>query len=137
MLPTPGRVTTVILLTAALVPLSQLLFADPPTSTSAGTGSIHSVGTLPQAPATLPAGPNEEVYTANCLICHSNRYVFMQPKFTRKMWQAEVTKMANVYGAPVSTDQQAQIVEYLYSIRGKPDPAAQTVPGGDSSAQTK
>ena len=128
---------TALVLTAVLVTVSRLLLADPPASLPVDADPVHSVGTLPQAPATLPAGPHQEAYTANCLICHSNRYVFMQPKFTHKMWQAEVTKMVNVYGAPVPPEQQEQIVEYLYSIRGKPDPAAQTVAGGDSSAKTK
>lgn len=127
-----------VLLTAVSVPLARLVFADPPADNpAAGYDGVHSVGNLPQAAATLPAGPHQDVYTANCLVCHSNRYVFMQPKFTHKMWEAEVTKMAHVYGAPISDEQQAQIIEYLYSIRGKPDPAAQTVPGGDSSATHK
>ena len=122
---------------AVLFSVSRFLFADPPAASSTEEDGVHSLGTLPQAPATLPPGPHQDVYTSNCLVCHSNRYVFMQPKFTHKMWEAEVTKMAHTYGAPISAEQQAQIVEYLYAIRGKPDPAAQTVPGGDSSAVTK
>ena len=132
------RLTATILLSAfVLVPVSRLLWADAPASLPGDANPVHSLGAMPTAAATLPQGPNEDVYTSNCLICHSNRYVFMQPKFTHKMWEAEVTKMAHVYGAPVSPEQQAQIVEYLYSIRGKPDLAAQTVAGGDSSAQSK
>ena len=124
-------------LALAAVPAARFVFADPPASSPAGYDGVHSLGNLPQAAATLPPGPHQDVYTANCLVCHSNRYVFMQPKFTHKMWEAEVTKMVHTYGAPISAEQQAQIIEYLYSIRGKPDPAAQTVPGGDSSAVGK
>lgn len=37
--------------------------------------------------------------------------------------------MVKVHGAPVSSEQQAQTGGYLYSIRGKPDPAAQSLAG--------
>lgn len=123
-------------LAVAMTSASLSIFADPPTAATAD-GGIHSLGALPQAPATLPTGPHQDVYMANCLVCHSNRYVFMQPKFTRQLWEAEVTKMAHTYGAPIPPEQRAQIVEYLYAIRGKPNPAMQTVPGGDSSALRK
>ena len=100
-------------------------------------GSVHSIQ-LASSPHEMPAGPNLDVYNANCAVCHSTRYVTMQPKFTRKTWEAEVTKMANVYGAPVAPEQQKLIVDYLMSIRGKEDaPNTTKTAGGDSSAKTK
>jgi hypothetical protein len=34
-------------------------------------------------------------------------------KFKRDFWQAEVTKMIKVYGAPIDDTDVAKIVEYL------------------------
>jgi len=53
-----------------------------------------------------------------CGICHTQRYVTMQPRFTRKVWMAEVDKMINTYKAQVPPDQVKNIVDYLVSIRG-------------------
>lgn len=124
-----------------VLPCSQ---AEPPAASGSGAvspatvkGNVHSVE-LPASQHEMPAGPNLEVYNANCVICHTNRYVTMQPKFTRKTWEAEVTKMANVYGAPVAPEQQKLIVDYLMSVRGKEDaPATTKTAGGDSAATKK
>ncbi len=79
--------------------------------------------TLPQIPADILPGPNLQVYEKNCLICHSARYVTMQPRFSRAVWQAEVKKMADVYGGSISEADQALIVEYLVAVRGPEAPA--------------
>ncbi len=51
----------------------------------------------------------------NCTGCHSSDYIATQPRMEKKkeFWQAEVTKMKNVYGAPIADADIGQIVEYL------------------------
>jgi hypothetical protein len=84
-------------------------------------GDVHSI-TPPYVPEPdLPQGPGRDAFMLSCTICHSNRYVTMQPHFSRKIWAAEVDKMRKTYGAPISDEQAAQSVDYLVSIRGKSD----------------
>lgn len=66
----------------------------------------------------LPPGPGREVFVAQCVICHSPRYVTMQPHFPRKVWQSEVEKMVKGYKASISPSDQAQIVNYLVYAYG-------------------
>lgn len=79
-----------------------------------GTRSIK----LPPIQTPMPPGPDQAAFMTNCIICHSPRYVLMQPLFSRKTWQAEVTKMKQVYGAPIEDKQMPAIVNYLVSVRG-------------------
>ncbi len=68
--------------------------------------------------ATLKPGPGMEVTRANCGICHSTDYIVRQPQGDAKWWQAEVTKMVKVFGAPVSPENEKTIAEYLSSAYG-------------------
>ncbi|MCC8941428.1 cytochrome c [Bradyrhizobium sp. Arg68] len=72
--------------------------------------------TLPEETATLKPGPNLEVVQNNCTACHSPDYIKTQPqgeKFKKDFWQAEVTKMIKVYGAPIDDADVGKIVDYL------------------------
>ena len=72
--------------------------------------------TLPDETAAFKPGPNLEVVQNNCTACHSADYINTQPrgeKFKRDFWQAEVTKMINVYGAPIDDADIGKIVDYL------------------------
>jgi mono/diheme cytochrome c family protein len=72
--------------------------------------------TLPDETAAFKPGPNLEVVQNNCSSCHSSDYIKTQPegpKFKKDFWQAEVTKMINVYGAPIEAKDVDKIVEYL------------------------
>ena len=82
------------------------------------TGTVHSI-TLPAMQPALPDGPGRDTVMAACVICHSNRYITMQPAFSRTVWKNEVDKMRKTFGAPLNDDQAAQAVDYLVSIRGK------------------
>ena len=82
---------------------------------------------LPAIAPDLPPGPGRDTITGACAFCHSNRYVTLQPRFTRQQWTAEVDKMRKTYGAPLTDPQAAEAVEYLASIRGADGPA--TKPG--------
>jgi mono/diheme cytochrome c family protein len=70
---------------------------------------------LPEETAALKPGPNLEVAQNNCTACHSADYIKTQPimKSKKDFWQAEVTKMIKVYGAPIEDADVPKIVEYL------------------------
>ena len=72
--------------------------------------------TLPEETAVFKPGPNLDVVQNNCTACHSADYINTQPrgpKFKKDFWQAEVTKMINVYGAPIDDADVPKIVDYL------------------------
>jgi hypothetical protein len=70
---------------------------------------------LPEETAALKPGPNLEVAQNNCTACHSSDYIKTQPIMKSKIdfWQAEVTKMIKVYGAPIDDADVPKLVEYL------------------------
>jgi len=86
---------------------------------SLGAGSLRAAPTaykIPEETAAFKPGPNLDVVKNNCTACHSADYVDTQPrgpKFKKDFWQAEVTKMIKVYGAPIDEADVGKIVEYL------------------------
>jgi mono/diheme cytochrome c family protein len=71
---------------------------------------------LPDETAAFKPGPNLEVVQNNCTACHSADYINTQPrgpKYKKDFWQAEVTKMIKVYGAPIDDADVGKIVDYL------------------------
>jgi len=85
---------------------------------SAADSQVHSI-VVPQDEPKLPEGAGRQEFVAQCRTCHSSRYVTSQPAFTRKAWEAEVTKMMKTYGAPVPPAQVSSIVDYLVILNGK------------------
>ena len=81
---------------------------------------VHTI-VLPQYPPEIAAGPHVDTYRKDCLICHSARYVAMQPRFSQGVWEKEVKKMVDAYGATISDAEQKEIVEYLVAVRGASD----------------
>ena len=78
--------------------------------------------TPPPETATLAPGPNLAVVQAHCGICHSVDYITTQPRtFTdpHAVWTAEVAKMRKAYGAPLTDEDSAKIVDYLVATYGK------------------
>jgi len=74
--------------------------------------------TLPDETAAFRPGPNLEAAQNNCTACHSADYIKTQPegpKFKKDFWQAEVTKMIKLYGAPIDESDVPKIVDYLAS----------------------
>jgi mono/diheme cytochrome c family protein len=72
--------------------------------------------TLPEEIAAFKPGPNLDVAQANCSGCHSADYISTQPRDQKSktdFWQAEVTKMIKLYGAPIDQADIGKIVEYL------------------------
>jgi mono/diheme cytochrome c family protein len=72
---------------------------------------------VPQETAVFKPGPNLELVQGNCTACHSTDYIATQPPMKNKkdFWQAEVTKMIKVYGAPIDDADVGKIVDYLAS----------------------
>ena len=71
---------------------------------------------LPDETAAFKPGPNLETVQGNCGACHSADYIVTQPQgpaFKKAFWEAEVTKMIKVYGAPIDEADVPKIVEYL------------------------
>lgn len=64
------------------------------------------------------AGPGADAINNNCLACHSRDMVLNQPAMPQAAWQAEVTKMRNVYKAPLAEGDIPAIVDYLVRIKG-------------------
>jgi mono/diheme cytochrome c family protein len=84
--------------------------------------------TLPEDTVTLPAGPGAEAVATNCLACHSPEMILTQPRLTRKVWEAEVEKMAKVYKAPIDAKDVPQIVDYLVAANERLTPEVKTAP---------
>ena len=62
----------------------------------------------------LKDGPDAERVRALCSVCHSADYIQMNARFlNRAGWEAEVTKMIKVMGAPISEADVPRIVDYL------------------------
>ena len=72
----------------------------------------------------LTQAPGVEVVQRNCMVCHSADYIQMNSPFAdRKMWEGEVTKMINAFGAQVPKEDVEVIVQYLVQHYGAPAPA--------------
>jgi DMSO/TMAO reductase YedYZ molybdopterin-dependent catalytic subunit/cytochrome c5 len=76
---------------------------------------------LPVIAAELPEGKGLATVNATCTMCHSTRYISMQPNFPRKTWAATVDKMRKTFGAPLSDQQASEVVDYLVAVRGSPE----------------
>lgn len=72
--------------------------------------------TLPAESSTLKktAEPGYPRADLQCVTCHSRDYITTQPRGKGKaFWTAEVTKMVNVYAAPIPEPDRAVIADYL------------------------
>jgi sulfite dehydrogenase (cytochrome) subunit B len=81
---------------------------------------VHTI-VMPHDEPLFPPGAGRDDFVTACVVCHSPRYITMQPQFSRTTWLSEVKKMKDVYGAHISDDQVLKITDYLVSINGKPD----------------
>jgi mono/diheme cytochrome c family protein len=78
--------------------------------------AVPVVYKLPEETVAFKPGPNLDVVQNNCTACHTSDYINTQPrnvKSKKDFWQAEVTKMIKVYGAPIDDADVPKIVEYL------------------------
>jgi mono/diheme cytochrome c family protein len=112
-------VTVTALAIAAPDPTTRPTTNDTPVQPAQVADGVRSVPAYPVLWPEMPEHPAKNIYLANCVTCHSQLYVLMQPPFPRKTWQAEVEKMKKSYGAPIDDANMPQIVDYLMSVRGR------------------
>jgi hypothetical protein len=82
--------------------------------------TLASLSTTEMDPAwdlDLPQGPNRQEFQTSCMICHSARLPLGQPRFKREKWVEVVHKMVAAYGAPLTPEDEAKVVEYLLVAR--------------------
>jgi hypothetical protein len=87
----------------------------------AGADTLLPIQTivLPHDEPELPSGPHQRTFVASCTICHSTRLVMTQPPFSHEQWAEVVHKMVKTYGAPITTEAEGQIVDYLVAVRSQ------------------
>ncbi len=97
--------------TPFLIAMLAAAFAGSPISLTAAPVNYK----VPQETAAFKPGPDLAVAQSNCSACHSADYIRTQPpmKNKKEFWQAEVTKMIKVYGAPIAEADVGKIVDYL------------------------
>jgi hypothetical protein len=77
------------------------------------TDSTYQVSAYPTFVPELAAGDGKQEVESYCALCHSPRYITMQPPLPAATWEAEVTKMNKAYGAPIPPAVSQKIVQYL------------------------
>ena len=67
-----------------------------------------------EKPVDLRKAPGLDKVEANCGACHSLDYIQMNSPFPNAaLWDAEIAKMINVFGAPINADDAKAIADYL------------------------
>lgn len=89
----------------------------PPSSVSAGGFTLVSSSIdMPIDDQQYPDGLNADIINANCTSCHSASMAMTQPALAPDQWKGIVTKMRDVYKAPVSEKDMTAIVSYLSAM---------------------
>ena len=103
--------------------LSTAVFLGFMTSCPVGATSIKLKSTKVEYPTSdvMFPGDGADAINNNCLACHSADHVLYQPLLSRENWAEVVHKMGTAYKAPISPDDEKQIVEYLAKTKSIPD----------------
>lgn len=80
---------------------------------SASTDATYDAGQYPIYYPELAAGDGKDDVENNCELCHSPRYITMQPAMPAEAWSAEVNKMRKTFGASIPDDTAQKIIQYL------------------------
>lgn len=111
--------------TLAILPALALLAAcDRAPEVTFADASI----TLPEDPLDLPDLPDlpgRDAVIANCTACHSPSTMLQQPKVSRENWESQVTKMVEIYKAPVDPEAVPAIVDYMIAVQAQQSEAPQ------------
>jgi len=67
----------------------------------------------PLYPPELEPGDGKGEAEGYCGMCHSTRYITMQPPLPAAAWEAEVMKMKKSFGATIPDEATSKIVRYL------------------------
>ena len=81
------------------------------------SGPVRSIE-LPELKYDLPPGPGQEATQLYCSMCHTARYIMIQPPLSRQTWDNEMTKMRKAFSGPIPEEKVPEIMEYLMSVRG-------------------
>ncbi len=76
-------------------------------------GGSFRVDAYPLYPPELAAGDGRQETSAYCAMCHSTRYITMQPPLPAATWEAEVNKMNKTFGANIPPAVTEKIIRYL------------------------
>jgi mono/diheme cytochrome c family protein len=72
-----------------------------------------------EQPINLKKAPGLDLVEGNCAACHSLDYVQMNSPFLNAAgWDAEVSKMIKLFGAPISDEDTKTIADYLKANYG-------------------
>lgn len=82
-------------------------------TTQMSSDSNFAVAAFPSLPPELAEGEGRSETESFCAMCHSTRYVTMQPPLPAATWEAEVNKMTKTFGAPIPEASARKIVSYL------------------------
>jgi mono/diheme cytochrome c family protein len=77
---------------------------------------------LPQDTAQFPVREGADAMNANCAACHSPSMILLQPALTTDEWKAEITKMREVYKAPIDPTAEPAILAYLEATSAELNP---------------
>ena len=91
----------------------------PPANTFAINGSLREMVLYPDPPPNFPEHEGRTEFMSYCAICHTLKYIAIQPNFPAKTWDAEVSKMIQKYKAPIDSVTAKKITAYLVAIKGK------------------
>jgi len=82
-------------------------------------GGFAASASAEEQPITLKKAPGLDKVEGNCAACHSLDYIQMNSPFLNAAgWDAEVTKMIKILGAPISDDDAKAIADYLKANYG-------------------
>lgn len=82
---------------------------------AAAPDSIYEAGEYPIYYPDLAPGTGKDDVENDCELCHSPRYITMQPPMPAQAWADEVNKMRKTYGANIPDDAAQRIIAYLGS----------------------
>lgn len=90
------------------------------TAVSAGGITLASTSVeLPDDDAAFPPGHGSDLLDAQCTGCHSASMVLGQPPLKPEQWKATVTKMREVYKAPIAERDVAALLADLSAISAR------------------
>lgn len=90
-----------------------------PENTFTIKGSVHELDLYPAPPPDFPEHEGKSEFVSYCAICHSLKYIAIQPDFPQKIWEAEVNKMIAKYHAPIDSMNAKKIIAYLVAVKSK------------------
>jgi sulfite dehydrogenase (cytochrome) subunit B len=83
-------------------------------------GAVAAAAIRGAEPVQLKKATGLDKVESNCVACHSLDYIEMNSPFLNASgWDAEVTKMINAFGAPISPADAKTIADYLKANYGR------------------